>query len=174
MALTRYKVGPRKVCIAIELAQEDGTVEPFADPAVDLEHSNLEEYQESHYDLQHLKFFDDVEPPTFFHVRQLTDRQRSYIDQLADSTKLRMAFRIGVTNVENWYHRDGDGEAVLMSHQVKRKNFSGMGDAITEGWLRKADFPSMIVNTVGAMVLRISEASSPLSRRSKDPSGEKS
>ena len=73
--------------------------------------------------------------------------------------------------VDNYYSEDFTSGERQQKPQVKRSNWSGMGDAVTEGWLKDADMITDVIISVGIMVMRISEAAAPLSRDSKLPSG---
>jgi len=127
-------------------------------------------YESSMYDLTHLKF-KDGEQPTYITIAPLTSRQKQLIEDMATAKKLRYAFRYGVTSIDGYLVTSPDGEDAEELPPVKRKDLGGVGPAITDGWLNKHNLATDFLQMVGLMVLNISEASAPLSRRSGPPSG---
>ena len=170
MALVRYSTGSRKVAIAIRFDKDDGEPVTLVDPALDYDGTDLVKYEESYYDEAHLTI-KDGEEPTWFHIKPLTHKQRAHIGGMSGYDQFLMAFRFGVMKVDNYYSEDFTSGERQQKPQVKRSNWSGMGDAVTEGWLKDADMITDVIISVGIMVMRISEAAAPLSRDSKQPSG---
>ena len=166
----KYSTGSRKVAIAIKFEKDDGEPVVLVDPALDYDKTDLDKYEESYYDEKHIATVEGEEP-TWFHIQPMTHKQRTHVGNLEGYNKFLMALRFGLTGVDNYYHQDvttGEKEFVK---PVKRNDWSSMGAAVTEGWLKEADFFTDLVLSIGIMVLRISEASSPLSRDSKRQSG---
>ena len=166
----KYSTGSRKVAIAIKFEKDDGEPVTLIDPALDYDKTDLDKYDESYYDPAHLAVVEGDEP-TWFHLQPMTHKQRTHVGGLDGYDKFLMALRFGLTGVDNYYHQDVTSGDKEMVQPVKRNNWSGMGAAVTESWLKDADFFTDLVLSIGIMVLRISEASSPLSRGSNKPSG---
>ena len=170
MALVRYSTGSRRVAVAIRFDKDDGEPVTLVDPALDYDGTDLEKYEESYYDPAHLTIRDGEEP-TWFSIKPLTHKQRAHIGGMSGYDQFLMAFRFGVMAVDNYYSENMETGEREIKPKVKRANWSGMGDAVTEGWLREADLITDVIISVGIMVMRISEAAAPLSRGSKPPSG---
>lgn len=167
----RYSTGSRKVAIAIKFDKDEGESTVLVDPALDYEKTDLAKYEESYYDDQYLTICDN-DQPTWFHIQPMTHKQRTHVGGLDGYDKFLMALRFGLTGVDNYYHQNVTTGEKDFVPPVKRGNYSGMGGAVTEAWLKEADFFTDLVLSLGIMVMRISEASSPLSRGSKQPSGD--
>ena len=177
MALQRVVTGPKRVVIAgsTEIMDEHGNPQTIymVDPAVcgEDEGSDFEAYKECHYDIRKLKFREG-QTATYFHIRQLTDRQRKFVSEKSEFQSLRLAFQFGVTQIDDYEIVDGDGNVTGGLPPMKWKNHSGQGPALTDSWMTEADIPTVIILAVGGMAQGISEAGTPLSKPSAPPSGQ--
>jgi hypothetical protein len=167
----QYKVGPRRVVIAgtFEVAGDNGIIEEMqiADDAV-VQHgedgSDWKAYKESYFDVANLKI-DESKNPTWLMIAPLSAKQKHHIEDMTLNNKLRMAFRFGVTGLDGYVICNPDGSDPQPVAPLARKGYStGMGSAITDGWMAEVNLASYFIQAAGAMVLHISEASAPLSR----------
>ena len=178
MGLKQYKVGPRRVVVArsFEVQDDDGAIRDvmLADSAVEddgVDGCDWKAYRDSLYDTGKLKFKDGDEP-TYFAIKPLTPRQKHYIEDMSLNKKLRWAFRFSVTDITGFVVCDPDGGNQEELPPIQRKSVgTGLGDAITEGWVVAADIATDFLQAVGLMVIQISEATAPLSRESAQQSG---
>jgi len=178
MALTQYKVGPRRVVVAgtYEVQDDDGSIRDvmLADSAVEddgVDGCDWKAYQDSLYDTGKLKI-KEGEEPTYFAIKPLTTRQKHYIEDMTLNKKLRWAFRFSVTEITGFIICAPDGSDQEELPKIQRKSVgTGLGDAITEGWVTAADIATDFIQAVGLMVVQISEATAPLSRGSGQQSG---
>jgi len=97
-------------------------------------------------------------------IAPLTAKQKHHIEDMTLNNKLRMAFRFGVTELDGYIICKPDGSDPEPAAPLKRKGYSTLGSAVTDGWMNEVNLSSYFIQAAGAMVLHISEASAPLSR----------
>ncbi len=164
MALGRRAAKPTKIVIA--LPGEDGLV----DPAIDIENSDIEEYWESLFNIEHIKF-NKGQKPTYFTIKPLTRRQKDAVDVLTGEKALASWYiRCSLIKLYNYHIMDGDGKVGDAPHPAIKKH-GEVGEIATEGWLDKVNFSSDVKNVLCLAIMSMSEAKIPLSKPSDPESG---
>jgi hypothetical protein len=156
--ISRKIVGPRWVAIAVQ--NNDITI---IDPAIDLDNSNIKDYEESLFDVKHLKALPG-EQWSLFEIKPLTRRQKDALDSYDADAQSRMraawAIRCGLTGTKNYQIVANGGSSEIGLPEIKQNG--AMGAMITEGWMDKFDMPELFLYGLASMIRKISEASGPL------------
>lgn len=158
MAIGRRAVGQRRVALALTI--EAGVI---ADPAVDLEQSDLKAYRESLWDTIHLKYLPG-ERPTLFTIRALTKREKDKAEGLPAREAAAWLIRCGVVALENYQIMRPDGT----TYEAPQPD----GNPASEKWMDELDLPQSYLFTLAAMIRAISEAELPLPKASVKPCGD--
>lgn len=169
MALGKRAIGPRWVVIVAPL--NDGTV--LADPAVDIENSDIEAYIESLFDTKHLKYF-PAEKPSMFLLHQLTSKQRDNMDICIGNKSMESyLIKCSIGGIQNYKIVNEDGEAIDCP-APDRKIRGDLGYFVSDEWYEKAGFQTKIKNALATMIMVLSDASPPLLPPAEQPAGQKS
>lgn len=159
MALSR-----KKVTAPIEIVL-------LHDPAIDTENSDLMAYIQD-YDINHLKYLES-QKPTIFVIKQLTDKQKDFLEQFSSDKQARQlakwTVKFGLVNVNNFLI-DQDG-TIIEVEPIQHETIPGVpGPVVKDSWLEKLDLGNEDLAGLKIAIVLHSEARSPLSR----PSGVKS
>ena len=170
MAITRRIGGPKRVVVAIQARLEDDVV-IVADPAVNVEASDLDEYAASGFNLAHLNFLDG-EKPTYFEIQSMTRRQKEASPD--ESHPRRIAawrWRCAVTAHENYTIVDASGRETEPQQPDRAQN-GDLGMMASAKWMDAMDPPAEYLHALSSMISTYSEASGPLASKSSTPSGD--
>jgi hypothetical protein len=156
--IKRVVSGPRRIAVAIRVGEAC-----VSDPAVNLASSDLSKYQESLYDISHLKFYDG-QTPTFFTIQPLSRKQKDIIGGVEDfRKKANLAARMSVLSIEN-YEIERDGGVTVRDPQPDRQQSGDLGSMASESWLDTLDLPADFLAGLYWHIYRLSEAQGPLSK----------
>jgi len=170
MAIVRRIGGPRRVVVAIQAQLDDETV-TIADPAVNVERSDLEAYAESGFDMAHITILDG-ESPTYFEIQAMSRRQKEASPDEAHPRRVAAwRWRCAVTAHENYIIVDSEGRE-QQPPQPDRAQNGDLGMMASPKWMDAMDPPAEYLHALSSMISSYSEASGPLPSRSGKPSGD--
>ena len=159
MAIGRKVLGIKKVVLAFK--NDDESL--VADPAIDLEKSDLVKYADSMYDLKHISFKEN-EKPTYFYIQPLTRRQKDVVGDLDGlREKAYWYIRCSLTKISNYQIIDESGNITEIT-QPNRKENGSLGLMSSEKYCDELDLPDDYLATLFVMIHGISQASIPLAK----------
>jgi hypothetical protein len=139
----------------------------FIDDALDDEKTTKEDfkkYQESIWDVSHLKF-KEGQKPALWKVQALTRRQKDYAETFEDGRE-RWGFivRCGLLGHKNYVFEDEDG-GEYPAPQPEREEQGRLGIIATEKWLDEIDLSTLELQGLAIIINYLSDARAPLAKR---------
>lgn len=170
MAILRRIGGPKQVVIAIQVFHGDHTT-AVADPAVDVEKSDLDAYLKSDFDTRHIVYLEG-QKPSLFTIQAMTSQQKDAEPE--DATARTMAawrWRCAVTAHSNYHLLDAQGREVAPDQPDRVQN-GDLGMVSSSKWIASMEVPAEYLHALARMIAVYSEATGPLPSRSDTGSGD--
>ncbi len=154
--------------VALLSTSDEGML--MADPAIDLEASDVHAYYKSLFDIENLVFKSGQEP-TLWTIKGPSKGQKDHGASIKNPRLCKEWYiRCGLLAHNIWTIEDDDG-VVIPGAQPGQKEIGGILQEATEAWYEGMQFPDGIASALYQMIAWLSEAQRPLSKPSDPPSG---